>query len=77
MLVCVVGVVVILVCALMAIITTICGDWTVRLAWLALIGFGLVGFILEPIVPYGNILGVLMAVLGVSVAFWILVSDYR
>ena len=71
LLVCAVGVVYGLVCALMAIITFICGDWRIRLGWLALLGCFWGASVLAPLMPYGNvILPPLVMVLGGSVAFW-------
>ena len=47
------------------------GDWTILLALVSWIGFTLVGFFLAPLVPYGTILGVVMTMLGFSVAWWL------
>ena len=47
------------------------GDWTILLALVSWIGFPLVGFFLAPLVPYGTILGVVMTMLGFSVAWWL------
>ena len=73
MLVCVVGAVISLVCTLMLIAAVLCGDWTVRLAVVSYIACSLLSIILAPLVPYGNIVGVCIIVLGVSIAYWIMV----
>ena len=67
----VVGAVISLVCALMLIAAVLCGDWTVRLAVVSYIACSLLGIILAPLVPYGNILGVCLIMLGFSVAWWL------
>ena len=68
-----VGVVLWLGCVLMAIVSAKDGDWTILLALVSCIGFLLVGIVLAPLVPYGGILPFVTTVLGVSVAYWLIV----
>lgn len=69
----VIGPLFLLIWLLIAIDSARSGAWTQLLALVSFIGFPLVGIVLAPLVPYGNIFSAFMMVLGVPVAYWILV----
>ena len=50
------------------------GDWIPLLALVAVMGLTLVGILLAPLLPYGNLIGAALLVLGVVIAYWILTS---